>query len=427
MKKILTILLVGMFVITAFCNNVYAKGSIKPSATSLTMEEGGSKTFKISASNAAGRVDISTSNSSVATVSVKSKWLDNNSVSVKVTGKAVGTATITVRLSDAATFDEEVLNKTYKITVKVTEPKNKNNNLSSISVDGYKLVKKSDTSYTLDVGNSVSKITIKATAADSKASVSGTGTKSLKEGKNTFNVVVTAESGAKKTYTIVVTRKDGYYLEDLAEALKTATPAIKLRDGDKLTTEHLNKIKDSGKKVVLTAMDKSENFQYAWTVDGSKLSNYTETDTGIKYDSEYKEEIGKLSNYAEGKYIHFEQAGTGLNGTTIKMNVEDKYKDSHVLNVYLYDKNKNTLTLVVGGVSVLNGNIELNLKEYGEYFVTRSSVGNGNKTETNIGNILSGNENNTESSTNFKSIAIIEAGVIVLLILIMVAKGKKKQ
>ena len=426
MKKILTILLVGMIVLTGFCNNVYAKGSIKPSLSSLTMEEGGSKTFKISASNAAGRVDISTSNSSVATVSVKSKWLDNSSVSVKVTGKAVGTATITVKLSDAATFDEEVLNKTYKITVKVTEPKSKNNNLSSISVDGYKLVKKSDTSYTLDVGNSVSKITIKASADDSKASVSGTGTKSLKEGKNTFNIVVTAESGAKKTYVITVNRKDGYYLEDLAEALKTSEPTIKLRDGDKLTSEHLDKIKASGKTVVLNAEDKAGDFTYSWNVDGTKLSTYAETDTGIVFDSEYKEEIGKLSNYADGKYVHFEQSGSSLSGTTVKMNVGDKYTDEHILNVYLYNKDANTLTLVTNGVSILNGNIELNLKEYGDYIITRANIEKETKTESPITSLLGGSGTAEESGIDFMMVAIVEACAIVLLIIVIIARGKRK-
>ena len=138
MKKILTALVICMFVLTALTGNVYAKGSVKPSKTSITIEEGGSSTFKITASNAAGRVDISTSNSSVASINVTNKWLDNNSVTVTVKGKSVGTATITVKLSDVATYDKEPLTNTYKITVKVKEPKSKNNNLSSISEDGYK-------------------------------------------------------------------------------------------------------------------------------------------------------------------------------------------------------------------------------------------------------------------------------------------------
>lgn len=426
MKKILTALVICMFVLTALTGNVYAKGSVKPSKTSITIEEGGSSTFKITASNAAGRVDISTSNSSVASINVTSKWLDNNSVTVTVKGKSVGTATITVKLSDVATYDKEPLTNTYKITVKVTEPKSKNNNLSSISVDGYKLVKKSDTSYTLDVGNSVSKITIKATAADSKASVSGTGTKSLNTGSNTFNVVVTAESGAKKTYTITVNRKDGYYLEDLAEALKTNEPTIKLRDGDKLTSEHLDKIKASGKTVVLNASDGEGDFTYSWNIDGTKLSAYTETNTSIDFDSNYKEEIGKLSNYADGKYIHFEQAGSSLSGTTVKMYVGDKYKDEHILNVYLYNKDNNTLTLATNGVSILNGNIELNLKEYGDYIVTRANIQKETKSESPITSLLGGNGSGTESGMDFKMVAIIEAGAIVLLILVVIARGKRK-
>ncbi|MBR6689505.1 MAG: cadherin-like beta sandwich domain-containing protein [Clostridia bacterium] len=422
MKKILTALVICMFVLTALTVNVYAKGSVKPSKTSITIEKGGSTTFKITASNAAGRVDISTSNSSVASISATNKWLDNNSATITVKGKAIGTATITVKLTDVATYDKEPLTNTYKITVKVTEPKSKNNNLSSISVDGYKLVKKSDTSYTLDVGNSVTKITIKATAADDKASVTGTGTKTLKEGKNTFNVIVTAESGAKKTYVITVTRKDGYYLEDLAEALKTSDPTIKLREGDKLTAAHLDKIKSSGKKVDLNAFDKDGNVIYTWKIDGSKLSTYAETDTGIVFDSEYKEEIGKLSNYAEGKYVHFEQIGASINGSTVKMHVGDDFKDTAVLNVYLYNKDGNTLTLAADGLSILNGNVELNLKEYGKYFITRSTVRD--QSENSKPQVLSGS---TTESVDFKIIAIIEAVVIVVLVSVVIVKSKKRQ
>lgn len=46
--------------------------------------------------------------------------------------------------------------------------------------------------------------TVKATPVSSKAKVSGTGNITLKEGKNTVNVVVTAENGSKRTYSITV-------------------------------------------------------------------------------------------------------------------------------------------------------------------------------------------------------------------------------
>jgi hypothetical protein len=63
------------------------------------------------------------------------------------------------------------------------------------------------TNYTVDVINSVTSITITATANDANATVSGDGAKSLNVGANTFNIVVTAKDGTtKKTYTVIVTR-----------------------------------------------------------------------------------------------------------------------------------------------------------------------------------------------------------------------------
>ncbi len=67
---------------------------------------------------------------------------------------------------------------------------------------------KSTSNYTVVVENSVSSIQIAATPEDSRSSVSGTGTKSLSVYSNEFNIVVTAENGSKRTYSITVQRKD---------------------------------------------------------------------------------------------------------------------------------------------------------------------------------------------------------------------------
>ena len=62
----------------------------------------------------------------------------------------------------------------------------------------------SKTQYTVNLNGDVSSIKVNATAADSKAVVYGTGTKSLKPGKNTISVSVAAEDGSTKEYTITV-------------------------------------------------------------------------------------------------------------------------------------------------------------------------------------------------------------------------------
>lgn len=63
------------------------------------------------------------------------------------------------------------------------------------------------TSYDVTVPEDVEQVEVYASAQDAKASVTGTGMKSLEKGKNTLDVVVTAENGTTKTYHINVTRE----------------------------------------------------------------------------------------------------------------------------------------------------------------------------------------------------------------------------
>ena len=68
--------------------------------------------------------------------------------------------------------------------------------------------RKANTSYSVTVPKNVEKISIYATPSNSKATVTGTGSKTLKIGKNTFSIKVTAEDKkTTKTYTLNITRK----------------------------------------------------------------------------------------------------------------------------------------------------------------------------------------------------------------------------
>ena len=68
--------------------------------------------------------------------------------------------------------------------------------------------RKANTSYSVSVPKNVDKISIYATPSNSKATVTGTGSKSLQIGKNTFYIKVTAEDKkTTKTYTLTITRK----------------------------------------------------------------------------------------------------------------------------------------------------------------------------------------------------------------------------
>ena len=107
----------------------------------------------------------------------------------------------------AFTFKIPVYSDMPKATVIST--KSNNNNLSKLSVSNCALTPSFDsaiTSYACTVNDSVSEVNISATKADSKATVTGDGNKTLTLGNNKIEIKVTAEDGTSKTYTININK-----------------------------------------------------------------------------------------------------------------------------------------------------------------------------------------------------------------------------
>lgn len=93
--------------------------------------------------------------------------------------------------------------------IHVDRSKNGNADLSSLAIDGQKIVpdfSKEVDSYSLNVDESVDEINIIATADVSTTIVKGDGKQQLHTGLNTFNIETEAEDGTKKTYVIVVNK-----------------------------------------------------------------------------------------------------------------------------------------------------------------------------------------------------------------------------
>lgn len=99
--------------------------------------------------------------------------------------------------------------KTNKNDTTSKNSKSNNANLKELGMkpNDFKGFNPSKASYSVTVENNVENIEIYAVAQHAKATISGTGKKNLKEGKNTFNIIVTAEDNTKKTYTLIVNRK----------------------------------------------------------------------------------------------------------------------------------------------------------------------------------------------------------------------------
>ena len=86
-----------------------------------------------------------------------------------------------------------------------TPGKSGNNALSTLTVSAGTLAPAFDpavTEYTLSLPQGTEKLTLTATPSDSNATVQGDGELTLQEGENTLSLVVTAENGDTKTYTV---------------------------------------------------------------------------------------------------------------------------------------------------------------------------------------------------------------------------------
>ncbi len=465
MKKLKYLILT---ILISFCLlpiSVFAAGNISVSTTNLNITKGGSSSFRITLNNAAGRINISSSNSSVASVSSSSMFLDMQSGTITVNANSSGNATIRVYAADVTTYDDEDLTgKTYTINVNVAEPSNNNNNNNSsnnsntnnnsnnsnngssninknnnnkknndnkvnnnlstnnnikeLSVDGYNLVKVDNNNYTLTVSNNVTNINVKAILEDEKSNVTGTGVHEINVGENNIELVVTAESGAQNKINIKVTRKDGYYLEDLEEVLKDSKIKdinIIINSDAKLSSNDLNKIKKSKKIVKLNYYDDNKKLIYSFIIDGSKIKSANDVLTTISYTSKYANEISKLSNYADGLNISLSHDGKLPSGTKIRLYVGDKYADNSKLNLYYYNTSTKKLELVQKEIIVTDGYIEFNAEKGSEYFLTMSNI------------ILS----NAKEGNGFNVLYIVPIVVFVIiagiLIFLLIKKNKKEE
>ena len=209
-----------------------------------TANVGDTVTVTITGQGLAGRADLTVSGP--ATLSENTVWVDNNSASVtaKITGEGSVkiTATPTSMAENSATADPYTQPTAGTITVASTssggssssngsttgssttsepEEESSNANLSNLGIrpNDFSGFTPGTTTYNVTVPEDVESVEVYATAQDSNATISGTGNKTLEYGENALNVVVTAEDGTTKTYTINVTREGEEVTEETTEVV----------------------------------------------------------------------------------------------------------------------------------------------------------------------------------------------------------------
>lgn len=251
-----------------------------------SVSPGGSFTVAISCGNVEGTVRASGVNASVSSAG---NWCDRgNSVKVTAVAGSAGSATISLIGVDAVrdantakptSYAGQVIGSASVQVVAPTntpststnpqpqqqqkpseteKPKNEekksgDNTLASLSVSKGTLSPKFSAdvnAYEVNLSNDNTSIDINAKAKDAKASVRGIGKQTLKAGKNTFVVSVTAENGNVKNYTIQVNvdEKPSLYVDYNGVKLGVVTNLGDV-DGPNKSFEK-TKVKIDGKDVV---------------------------------------------------------------------------------------------------------------------------------------------------------------------------------
>lgn len=214
MKKGFIVITLFIIMISISLISNAATGSFSVSASSTSINVGSTTNINITAKDCGGKFAITSSDSNIVSVSESSKWIESGSQSIIVTGKKVGTATITITASNVADTSENEVSgsKTVKITVKDNSPStggntqnpstNEKATMTKVQV-GNKTYTKSG--FTVKVGNEVTSIKVVPTISNGESYTINGGTENtikLEEGTNTINIKLASGN----TYKIYIRR-----------------------------------------------------------------------------------------------------------------------------------------------------------------------------------------------------------------------------
>ena len=391
MKKILFILGLSFLF---FCPSVVDAASISVAGTTSTGTVGGNITVGVTISEASGlgsweysldydssKLQLLSGNTHVVGY-VDREGQTSQSYTYTFRVKGTGSTTISVVNTAIASWDEVVTSPTDSTTInlisrgEVEKNYSSDNNLASLEVEGYTLspeFNKNTTNYKVEVDSDTTSVNVKATANDSKARISGIGDIEVGEGANTINVVVEAENGSTKTYTIVVNVKEKDPInvkvdkEDLSVVRKSDELKDLVKDYYVETTVKINDEEVPAYKIevldltLVALKDDKGNIKF-YTYDDGKYSLYQELSGGNltihlldkgKYPANYKKYTVTIE---------------GVEYTVYKLNKKSKYYLVYGENVetgkkglYLYDSvDKSIQRYYTEEVESLNDELKIN-------------------------------------------------------------------
>ena len=416
-KKIIYIYL-ALIISFIGIHNVYASSNYRISLSANTIERGNSINLYIKGNEITGGFTISSSNTGVASVSTNTAWVENNTVTIKISALKSGSATITVTPTTVSDDNGNDLTLSSKnLTLIVTEPsitnqkeivkKNSDANLKSLEIEGIKFnqeFKKEITEYTATAEAGTEKIKITAITNDKKANVSGIGEITVTPGKNKLEVIVASEAGTTKTYTITLEVKD---YDPIIVKINNKNYTI-IRKKDDLPEIELfedKKIKIDENEIDGFYNDKLKIYLVGLKDDQGNTKLYI-------YEPEDK-------TYKEYKYINVGGITLYIKEPTIKLANFKKYKETiKNTKVNIYKINKNDKIGLIYGVNVATSN-----EDYYIYDKEEETLARYYNKEINIYEKI----NNDYKKYIISLIGTILISIIILLIISLTKSKKSKK
>lgn len=381
-----TIMLAIFIIVMIIFANKSEAATMSVTISSNTTAVGSTAEITIS-SDCIGRVNLSASNG--GQLSQNSVWVEGTQ-KVTLTVKNTGTTTVTVTPKTMSDTEGNAVTISAKSVSTRAEEKAKNNNSSTsnsnnnssstgsnsnnsssssssssnsseknntkssnanlknlgIMPNDFSGFKASKTNYSVTVPNNVEKVKVYATAQDSNAKISGTGNISLKEGENSASVVVTAEDGTKKTYTISITREKEIASTNTnttsQNSTTTNTNANTNITQNNISSNTTNSTTNEGED------EKNKKGIKSLNIEGLTLNSIFETDQ-YEYTTNIKENVEKLKlsiqTVNDGTKIHIkvnnlesEKTLTG-NNVTIELETKDAITQrNNVLEIGITEK-----------------------------------------------------------------------------------------
>lgn len=232
---------------------VYAKSDTNAELTNINAD-GVGKVSKVSYK--AIKNEISGAKEKVGTISI-------------TTSSETGTAKINISMN----IGENYVETSKNITIKSSS-----NTLSSLTANGISVLN----GKTITTTNQT--VTIKAVASHSTSKITGTGTKNLSCGLNTYKITVTSQIGTTKTYTVTINRNcastqtttSGVYLKNIYISSGTLSPTFQKN----ITTYTVEVSKDID-KITITGIRNSSNQTITGNVE-NKILEYGTNEVKIK-------------------------------------------------------------------------------------------------------------------------------------------------